>query len=96
MVIKKGKKPSYKKRKRKHTFLQNIEKDVRVPEDADPPDEKYLRRFTQNMCQLKTDSPVILPLFKKLYRSPEADTLDLNDEPAESTDNKAETGDYGC
>lgn len=40
LVIKKGKKPSYKKRKRKHTFLQNIEKDVRVPEDADPPDEK--------------------------------------------------------
>ena len=44
------------------------------------------------MCQLKTDFPVILPLFKKVYCSPEADTLDLNDEPAESTDNKAETG----
>ena len=48
------------------------------------------------MCQLITDSPVILPLFKKLCRSPEADILDLDDEPAESTDNKAETGDYGC
>ena len=92
LVIKKAKKPSYKKRKRKHSYSQNIEKDVRAPEDTSRPDEKCLRRFTQKMCQLKTDFPVILPLFKKLYCSPEADTLDLNDEPAESTDNKAETG----
>ena len=92
LVIKKAKKPSYKKRKHKHSYSKNIEKDVRAPEDTSPPDEKYLRRFTQKMCQLKTDFPVILPLFKKLYCSPEADTLDLNDEPAESTDNKAETG----
>ena len=42
------------------------------------------------MCQLKTNTPVILPLFKKLFCSPEADT-DLNDEPSESTDN-VETG----
>lgn len=27
----KGKKPSYKKTKRKHTFPQNIEKDERAP-----------------------------------------------------------------
>ena len=92
LVIKKAKKPSYKKRKRKQSYSQNIEQDVRAPEDTSPPDEKYLRRFTQKMCQLKTDFPVILPLFKKLYCSPEADTLDLNDEPAESTDNKVETG----
>jgi len=43
------------------------------------------------MCQIKTDTPVILPLFKKLYCSSEADT-DLHEEPAESSDNKAETG----
>ena len=92
LIIKTGKKPSYKKRKRKQPFPQNSEKDVRAPEHTNPPDEKYLRRFTQEMCQLKTDSPVILPLFKKLYCSPEADTLDLKDEPAESTDNKAGTG----
>ena len=90
LVIEKGKKPSYKKRNRKQTFSQNIEKDVRSPEDINPPSEKYLKRFTQRMCQLKTDTPVILPLFKKLFCSPEADT-DLNDEPSESTDN-AETG----
>ena len=42
------------------------------------------------MCQLKTDRPVILPLFKTIYCSPEADT-DLNYEPAESNGNKAET-----
>ena len=91
LLIKKGKKPSYKKRKRQKTLSQNIEKDVRAPEDTGPPDEKYLRQFTKKMCQLKTDTPVILPLFKKLYSSSEADT-DLHEEPAESSDNKAGTG----
>ena len=33
LVIKKGKKPSYKNRKHKHMFSQNIEKDVHAPED---------------------------------------------------------------
>lgn len=42
------------------------------------------------MCQLKSDTPVTLPLFKNLYCSPKADT-GLDEEPAESTDNKAET-----
>ena len=42
------------------------------------------------MCKLKTDRPVILPLFKKLYCTPEADT-DLYNEPAESKGYKAET-----
>ena len=91
LVIKKGKKPSYEKRKRKKTFSQNIEKDVRAPEDTNPPNEKYLRRFTQKMSQLKTDTPVILPLFKKLYCNSEVDT-DIHEEPAKSSDNKAETG----
>ena len=51
----------------------------------------YLRQFTLKMCQLKTDAPVILPLFKKLYCNSEAGT-DLHEEPAETSDNKAETG----
>ena len=91
LVIEKGKKPSYKKRKRKHTFSQNIDRDVRAPEDTNPPDDEYLRQFTKKLCQLKSDSPVILPLFKKLYCSPEADK-DLNDESAEPNGNKDETG----
>ena len=91
LLMEKGKNPSYKKRKRKHTFSQNIDRDVRAPEDTNPPDDEYLRQFTQKLCQLKSDSPVILPLFKKLYCSPEADT-DFNDESAESNGNKDETG----
>jgi len=90
LAIEKGKKPSY-IRKCEHTFPQNIDKDVRAPKDTNPPDEKYLRRFTQKMCQIKTDTPVILPLFKKLYCSSGADT-DLHEEPAELSDNKTETG----
>ena len=79
------------KRKRKHTYVQNIDVDVRAPEDTNPPDEKYLRTFTKKMCQLNTYKPVILPLFKKLYFAPEVDT-DFNDEPADSSGNKPETG----
>ena len=52
---------------------------------------KYLRTFTLKMCLLNTNKPVILPLFKKLYFTPEADT-DFNDEPAELTGDKLETG----
>ena len=55
------------------------------------PDDEYLKQFTTKLCQLKFVSPVILPLFKKLYCSPEADTA-LNDESAESKGNKDETG----
>jgi len=64
LVIKKGKKTLYKKRKREHTYNQNIDTDVCAPEDTNPPDEEYLKKFTQKMCKLKTDTPVILPLFK--------------------------------
>ena len=67
LVIEKGKKPSHKKRKREHTYNQNIDTDVRAPDDTNPPDEEYLKKFTQKMFKLKTDRPVILPLFKKLY-----------------------------
>ena len=85
------KSPPAKRENAKKTLSQNIEKDVHAPEDTSPPDEKYLRRFTEKMCQLKTDTPVILPLFKKIYSNSEADT-DLHEEPAKSIDNKAGTG----
>ena len=75
LVIQKAKKPSYNKRKRKHAFPQSVDIDVRAPEDTNSPDEEYLKVFTEKMCQLKTDRPVILPLFKKLYCTPETDTL---------------------
>ena len=91
LVIEKGKKPSYKKRKRQHTYVQNIDVDVRAPEDTNPPDEKYLRTFTEKMCQLNTNKPVILPLFKKLYFTPEVD-IDFNDEPSDSTGYRPVTG----
>ena len=58
---------------------------------TNPPDEKYLRTFTLKICQLNTDKPVILPSFKKLYCTPEANT-DFNDEPAESTGYNPESG----
>ena len=65
--------------------------DVHAPENTNPPDEKYLRTFTEKMCHLNTNKPVILLLFKKLYFTPEVDT-DFNDEPADSTGNRPETG----
>ena len=34
LEIKKGKNPPTKKRKREHTFSQNIDRDVRAPEDT--------------------------------------------------------------
>ena len=62
-------KPSFKKKKENANtctlkVLHDI--DVRAPEDTNPPDEEYRRKFSQKMCQFKTDEPVILPLFKKL------------------------------
>ena len=84
LVIKKGKKLSHEKRKCKQLYSQNIETDVRVPEDTNPPDEKYLR-----MCHLK-NTPVILPLFKKLYGTPEEDTI--TEEPGQSNHNRPQTG----
>ena len=72
-------------------YQQNIDRDVRAPQDSNPPDEEYLRKFTQKMCQFRTDSPVTLPLFKKLYCTPETDT-DLCDDSVESSSNKPETG----
>ena len=47
LIIEKGKKPSHNKRKRKQVYSQNIETDVRAPEDTNPPDEEYLRNFAE-------------------------------------------------
>ena len=74
LIIEKGKKPSHRKRKRKQVYCQNIDTDVRAPEDTNPKDEEYLRKFTKRICHLK-HTPVILPLFKKLYGTPEKDTI---------------------
>ena len=52
--------------------------------------KRDLRTFTQKMCQLNTNKPVILPLFKKHYFTLEVDT-DFNDESTESTGTKPET-----
>ena len=41
-MIEKAKKPSSKKRKREHTFSQNIQTDIPAPKDTNPPDEEYL------------------------------------------------------
>ena len=49
LEIKKAKKPSHKKIKRTHSFPQNIERDVRAPEDTDPHVEEHLRRFTEKL-----------------------------------------------
>ena len=89
LVIEKGKKPSHKKRKRKQVYSQNIETDVRTLEDTNPPDEEHLRKFTKRMCNLK-NTPVILPLFKKLYGTPEEDTI--TEEPGQSNHNQPQTG----
>ena len=41
------------------------------------------------MCHLK-NTPVILPLFKKLYGTPEEDTI--TEEPGQSNHNRLQTG----
>ena len=74
LIIEKGKKPSHNKRKRKQVYSQNIETDVHAPEDTNPPDEAYLRNFTERLCNLQS-TPVILPLFKKLHGTPEEDKI---------------------
>ncbi|XP_074629434.1 uncharacterized protein LOC141887030 [Acropora palmata] len=74
LIIEKSKKPSHNKRKRKQVYSQNIETDVRTPEDTNPPDEEYLRNFTERLCNLQS-TPVILPLFKKLHGTPEEDKI---------------------
>ncbi|CAH3158260.1 unnamed protein product [Porites lobata] len=89
LIIEKGKKPSHKKRKRKQVYCQNIDTDVRAPEDTNPKDEENLRKFTKRICHLK-HTPVILPLFKKLYGSPEKDTI--TGEPGHSNHNRPKTG----
>ena len=86
LVIEKGKKPSHKKRKLKQVYSQNIETAL---EDTNPPDEEHLRKFTKRMCNLK-NTPVILPLFKKLYGTPEEDTI--TEEPGQSNHNRLQTG----
>ena len=88
LVIKKIKKSSHQKRKRKQTYPQYIDRDVRAPENRNPKDEEYLRQFTKKMCQLKTDAPaVILPLLKRLHYTSEAPS-EVDNKPF----NKAKTG----
>ena len=87
--MRKAKKPSHKKRKRNQVYSQNIETVVRAPEDTNPPDEEYLRTFTKRVCHLRI-TPVILPLFKKLYGTPEEDTI--TEEPRQSNHNRTQTG----
>ena len=89
LVIEKGKKPFHKKRKCKQVYSQNIKTDVRAPEDTNAKDEEYLRTFTKRMCHLK-HTPVILPLFKKLYGTPEKDTI--TGEPGQSNHHWPKTG----
>ena len=89
LFIEKGKKPSHKKRKRTQVYSQNIETDLRALKDTNPPDEEHLRKFTKRMCHLK-NTPVILPLFKKLYGTPEEDTI--TEEPGQSNHNRLQTG----
>ena len=81
-----------KKRGQKKTLLQKkkTERDVHAPQDTNPPAEEYLRKFTQKMCQLKTDRPVILPLLKKLYSTPKTET-DLYDVSVESNGKTGKT-----
>ena len=74
LIIEKGKRPSHNKRKRDQVYSQNIETDVRAPEDTNPPDEEYLRNFTERLCNLQS-TPVFLPLFKKLHGTPEEDKI---------------------
>ena len=89
LFMKKGKKPSHKRRKQKQVYCQNIETDVRTPEDANPPAEEYLRKFIKRLCNLKS-TPVIFPLFKKLHGTPEEDTI--TEEPGQSNHNRLKTG----
>ena len=89
LAIEKGKKPSHKKRKRKQIYSQNIETDVRAPEDTNPTDEEYLREFTKRLCNLKS-TPVILPLFKKIHGTPEEDTI--TEEPGQSNHHRPKSG----
>ena len=67
LVIQKGKKPSHNKRKRKQV------RHVYAPEDANPPDEEYLQKFTKRLWNLKSTTDILL--FKKLHGTPEEDTI---------------------
>ena len=66
LVIEKCKLPSYKKKKRVHTYCQNIDVDVRATNDRNQPSKKKLRKLTRKMEE-STPAPAILPLFKELY-----------------------------
>ena len=84
LVIEKGKLPSHKKRKRRHTFVQCIDTDVRNKQDQQPPSKRKLIKFTEtlnNIYQSEQDEnddkppakpPVILPLLNQLYNSPKS------------------------
>ena len=70
-------------------YPQNIETDVRAPQDTNPADEEYLGEFTKRLCNLKS-TPVILPLFKQLHGTPEEDTI--TEEPCQSSHHRPKTG----
>jgi len=70
-------------------YPQNIETDVRAPEDTNPADEEYLGEYTKRLCNLKS-TPVILPLFKQLHGAPEEDTI--TEEPCQSNHHRPKTG----
>ena len=70
-------------------YFQNIETDVRAPEDTNPADEEYLGEFTKRLCNLKR-TPVVLPLFKQLRGTPEEDTI--TEEPCQPNHHSPKTG----
>ena len=77
------------KEAKRQIYPQNIETDVRAPEDTNPADEEYLGEYTKRLCNLKS-TPVILPLFKQLHGTPEEDTI--TEEPCQSNHHRPKTG----
>lgn len=91
LVIEKGKLPSHKNRKRRHSYVQCIDIDVRDKRDQQPPSKRRLVKFIEtlnNICQSEeveneneNKPPVILPLLNKLYessKSPKQSESELN------------------
>jgi hypothetical protein len=73
LVIEKGKLPSHRNRKRKHTYAQEIDLDIRATRDRHPPHRKNLIKFIKTLQPIEendepeTEPPVILPLLEKVY-----------------------------
>ena len=72
LVIEKGKLPSHRNRKRKHTYAQEIDLDIRATRDRHPPPHrKNLSKFIKTLQPIEendepeTEPPVILPLLEK-------------------------------